>query len=60
MNKLLNWLAKFFGHIPVEELEKFLFQGIKAVLVLILSYLFLRLLLQLIDRFFKNDNAVLT
>ncbi len=60
MNKLLNWLAKFFGHIPVEDLEKFLFQGIKAVLVLILSYLFLRLLLKLIDRFFKNDNAVLT
>ena len=58
--KPLEWLGKFFGNIPVEGLEKFLYQGIKAVLVLILSYLFLRLLLRLIDRKFKNDPAELT
>jgi potassium efflux system protein len=57
---LFEWLGKFFGHISVEGLEKFLIQGTKAVLVLILSYLFLRLLLKFIDRYFKNDHAILT
>lgn len=61
----LEWLGKFFGHLPVEGIEKFLIQGTKAVLVLVLAYLFLRFLLRFIDRYFSSgdgpeDNYILT
>jgi small-conductance mechanosensitive channel len=53
----LEWLGKFFGHFPVEGFEKLLIQGIKAVLVLVLAYLFLRFLLRFIDRYLSSDDG---
>jgi hypothetical protein len=29
MNKLFEWLTKFFGHIPVEGLDALLFKNIQ-------------------------------
>ena len=56
MNNLLEWLAKFFGHIPVAGIEALLFKGLQAVLVLLLVYLALRITYRTIEhRFRKND-----
>ena len=52
-----EWLGKFFGHLPVEGIEKLLIQGTKAVLVLVLAYLFLRFLLRFIDRYLSSDDG---
>ena len=58
MNNLLEWLAKFFGHIPVEGVEAFLMKGLKAALALLLVYLALRILLKVIElRYRKSDGS---
>ena len=58
LDKLLEWLAKFFGHIPVEGVEALLFNGLQALLVLLLVYLGLHLVLKGIEhRFNKKDQC---
>jgi potassium efflux system protein len=58
MNTLLEWLAKFFGHIPVTDIEALLLKGLQAALVLLAAYVGLRILLRGIDRHFKTNNDV--
>ena len=65
MNNLLEWLAKFFGHIPVHGIEALLIKGFKAALVLLVVYVGLQILLRGIDRYFKtneqsNDETIQT
>ena len=56
MNSLLDALAKFFGHIPVSGMEAFFIQALKAVLVLLVAYVGLKVLLRGIDRRFKGKD----
>ena len=58
MSNLLEWLAKFFGHIPVEGVEAFLMKGLKAALALLLVYVALQILLKIIElRYRKSDGS---
>ena len=63
MNNLLEWLAKFFDHIPVQGIEALLIQGIKAAIVLLTASVTLRILLKGIDCHFtpvnKSDEAAI-
>jgi potassium efflux system protein len=63
MNKLLNWLAKFFGHLPVDGIEALAIQGLKAALVILASYVGMRIVVKGIDRHFTtighSDDAVI-
>ena len=45
MNDLIEWLAKFFGHIPVLGIEALAIKGLQATLVLRGFYVALRILL---------------
>jgi small-conductance mechanosensitive channel len=56
MNNLLEWLARFFGHLPVEGIEAILIHGFKAALVLLMTYVGLRTLSRAIDRRFKTSD----
>jgi small-conductance mechanosensitive channel len=56
MNNLLEWLARFFGHLPVEGIEAILIHGFKAALVLLMTYVGLRSLSRAIDRRFKTSD----
>jgi potassium efflux system protein len=56
MNDLLDWLAKFFGHIPVAGVEALLINGLKAALVLLAVYVSLQILQRGIDRHFKSSD----
>jgi small-conductance mechanosensitive channel len=56
MDNLLQGLAKFFGHLPVSGVEAFLFQALKAVLVLLVTYVGLKLLGRAIDRRLKTSD----
>ena len=38
MNSLLQWLAKFFGHIPVDGTEALMIKGLEAALVLLVVH----------------------
>jgi small-conductance mechanosensitive channel len=65
MDNLLEWLAKFFGHLPLEGVESFLVESSKAVFFLAFIYVVLRILVNSIDRRFKkndqsNDAAIQT
>ena len=61
MNKLLEWLAKFLGHIDVSGLEAMAIKGLQALLVLLASYWVSRIIQRIIVRSIKNDeNAVCT
>lgn len=55
MNDLLEWLAKFFGHIPVAGTEAFLLNSLKAALILLTVYGALQMLFKFVDRHFKNS-----
>jgi small-conductance mechanosensitive channel len=55
MNNLLEWLAKFFGHIRVSGIEALLIHALQAALVLLAAYVGLRILLRGIDRHFKTS-----
>jgi potassium efflux system protein len=55
MNNLLDWLAKFFGHLPVEGIEALAFQGLKAALVMLATYITKRIVEKGIDRHFKTS-----
>lgn len=57
MNNILDSLAKFFGHIPVSGIEAFLFQALKAVLVLLVTYVGLKILGRAIDRHLKSNDS---
>lgn len=65
MNNLLEWIAKFFGHIPVAGIEALLVKGLQAVLVLLVAYLALRITFKTIEHHFRksdkrNDAAIKT
>jgi len=55
MNKLLDWLAKFFGHVPMHGVEALAIQGLKAALVLLAAYVGMRIVERGIDRHFKTS-----
>lgn len=55
MNDLLEWLAKFFGHVPVAGIEAFLLNSLKAALVLLAVFVALQMLFKFVDRHFKNS-----
>ena len=55
MDKLLDWLAKFFGHVPMHGVEALAIQGLKAALVLLAAYVGLRIVERGIDRHFKTS-----
>jgi small-conductance mechanosensitive channel len=58
IDKLLEWLAKFFGHIPTHGVEALLFKGIQALLVLFVVYLGIHIVLKGIElRFRKADQS---
>ena len=42
MTEILEHLSKLFGHIPVKGVEAFLYNGLKALIVLLLTGLFIR------------------
>ncbi|HKJ29626.1 MAG: mechanosensitive ion channel [Desulfuromonadales bacterium] len=44
MTEILEHLSKLFGHIPVKGVEAFLYNGLKALIVLLLTGLFIRFL----------------
>ena len=56
MNNLLEWLAKFFGHIPVAGIEALLFKGLQAALVLLVVFVGLRILFKAIDHHYKKSD----
>jgi potassium efflux system protein len=56
MNNLLEGLAKFFGHLPVSGMEAFLFQALKAVLVLVVTYVGVKMMARAIDRHLKTND----
>ena len=56
MEQFLEYLAKFFGHLPVSGIEAFLFQALKAVLVLLVTYVGLKFFARAIDRYLKTNN----
>ena len=55
MSTLLEWLAKFFGHIPVVGVEALLIKGLQAAFVLLAVYVGLQILQRGIDRRFKKS-----
>ena len=55
MNKLLEWLAKFFGHIVVSGLEAMAIKGIQAMLVLLAAYWISRIVQRIIVRSIRRD-----
>jgi potassium efflux system protein len=55
MNNLLDWLAKFFGHLPVDGSEALAIQGLKAALVILATYVTMRMVGKGIDRHFKTS-----
>ena len=55
MEQFLEYLAKFFGHLPVSGIEAFLFQALKAVLVLLVTYVGLKFFARAIDRYLKTN-----
>jgi potassium efflux system protein len=55
MNSLLDWLAKFFGHISVTGTEALLIKGFQAALVLLAVYVGSQILQRGIDRRFKSS-----
>ena len=57
-NDLLEWVAKFFGHIPVAGIEALAIKGLQAALVLLGTYVALRIVLKGIElRFRKSDES---
>jgi potassium efflux system protein len=56
MDNLLQGLAKFFGHLPVSGIEAFLIQALKAVLVLLVTYVGLKLLGRAFERHLKTND----
>ena len=56
MDNLLEWLAKFFGHIPVAGIEALLFKGFQAALVLLVVFVALRILFKGIDHHYKKSD----
>jgi potassium efflux system protein len=55
MNNLIDWLTKFFGHLPVEGNEALAIQGFKAALVMLATYIAMRTVEKGIDRQFKTS-----
>ena len=56
IDNLLDWLAKFFGHIPVAGVEALLFKGLQAALVLLVVFVTLRILFKAIDHHYKKSD----
>ena len=56
MDNLLDWLAKFFGHIPVAGVEALLFKGLQAALVLLVVFVTLRILFKAIDHHYQKSD----
>ena len=56
MDNLLDWLAKFFGHIPVAGVEALLFKGFQATLVLLVVFVVLRILFKSIDHHYQKSD----
>jgi small-conductance mechanosensitive channel len=56
VNDLLEWMAKFFGHIPVAGIEALMFRSLQAALVLLAVFVTLRFLFKLIDRRVKDGD----
>ncbi|MGB5440261.1 MAG: mechanosensitive ion channel domain-containing protein [Gammaproteobacteria bacterium] len=57
MNEVLEILGKFFGHIPVSGIEAFCIQGVKAALVLLVTFVLSRIVLKWIDRRIKKNST---
>jgi small-conductance mechanosensitive channel len=65
MNTLLEWIAKFFGHVDVSGLEAMAIKGIKALIVIFAAYAVSRLVQRIIVRSLRRDkdndeNAIFT
>ena len=56
IDNLLEWLAKFFGHIPVAGIEALLFKGLQAALVLLVVFVVLRILFKTIDHHYQKSD----
>lgn len=56
MNSILDFLAKFFGHTPMEGVEALLFRIFQTVLVLLVTFVLSRWLHKGIRRYFKKAN----
>jgi potassium efflux system protein len=56
IDNLLDWLAKFFGHIPVAGIDALFFKGLQAVLVLLVVFVGLRILFKAIDHHYKKSD----
>jgi small-conductance mechanosensitive channel len=57
MDNLLEWLAKFFGYIPVAGVEALLLKGFQAALILLVVFVALRILFKAIDHhYLKSDD----
>jgi potassium efflux system protein len=57
IDNLLEWLAKFFGHIPVAGVEALLLKGFQAALILLVVFVALRILFKAIDHhYLKSDD----
>jgi potassium efflux system protein len=54
MNKYLDWVAKFFGHLPVDGIEALAIQGLKAAIVILATYVGMLIMVRGIDRHFKT------
>jgi potassium efflux system protein len=57
MHDVIEWLAKFFGHITVDGVEAMLIHGVRAVLVLLAFYLVMKIICRGIDRRFANSDG---
>jgi potassium efflux system protein len=55
MNELFEWLAKLFGHIPVEGVEALLFKSIKAGIIFLGLYVISHLLQKSIGKRLKKS-----
>jgi potassium efflux system protein len=56
IDNLLEWLAKFFGHLPVAGIEALLFKGLQAALVLLVVFVVLRILFKTIDHYYQKSD----
>jgi small-conductance mechanosensitive channel len=56
MNNILEWLAKFFGHINVSGIEAMSIKGLYALLVLLGAFAVSRMLKRYIDHRMRQNN----
>lgn len=57
MNQLIEWIAKFFGHIDVTGTEAMAAKGLRALIVFLAAYVFSKMLQRKIARKIKSDDG---